>query len=1376
MPSTAPQTALGALITVSLCAVAACLAVLAVNGQAAAHGEAGHAHRVSLLIIDADSYLVNKAVQSLKLPADLTVRFFLHGDLAADQAAQRFVTESDVIIIDVMGPELTKWLIDHIEPEVRPVYALRGSRDDEGLRRRGLIFDESVKVYFDHLSAANIRNLIYRVIHQELDPAVAFEPLVKQPEIGIYHPDSEVIFDTAGAFRQWYRRRPGFRAADPWVGIMFFPSNLIDGQRRPFAHIVRRLEQAGLNVMACFGRDRKVIETFLLDDNRRARVDLVLAFSLKFYSAMDDDLRRALADLDVPVLDAINLYSDTISGWRDNPVGIPPLETVWAIAVPEMSAVAEPTPLAGKVRIEDEAAGKTVYAYYPIEETLEHLIPRIRGWLNLRRKANVEKRLAVLYYNHSQGKQNIGASYLNVFASLEAMLARLDREGYRIGEGLGMSATDIRDAILRNGRNVGSWAPGELDRMLAGGTLVRLPLATYADWFEQLPATFRRAVVDQWGPPDTARIMVQDGHFIIPAVIRGNLVLMPEPARGWADAPMKLYHDTTLYPHHQYIAAYLWLKHGFQADAVIHLGTHATHEWLPGKQAGLAPSDPPEVLLTDLPNLYPYIVDNIGEGLQAKRRGRGVVVDHLIPPLTAAGLYEEYAELQEKINAYHRAVSQGSDTAAEELKRIAVCVRETGIDMDLHTSGDHRHPGEDHDTEPAAGHHHADHAHSHHHAGHRHVGPDGRLVVDDALIHDLEHYLTEIKATLMPYGMHTFGRSPAAAAAGEMAAAVAATHAENTPQQVAAALAASGPREMDHLVNGLKGRYVPPGEGNDPIRNIKSIPTGNNFYGFSPDKVPSRAAWELGKQAAQQIIDRHLDQKGGYPRKVAVVLWATETIRNQGVNESTILYLLGMAPTWDRTGRISGSRPIAGPQLGRPRIDVLINPSGLYRDLFPHMIHFIDAAVRTAAVQTDIENLIAAHTAQIEKELKAAGLSAEAARAMAAVRIFSEPPGSYGNGVSELTSASSYWDSDMDIVRVYRNRVGFAFGGGMWGRPARTVLRRNLKDVDVAVHSRSSQLYGLLDNDDVFQYLGGLSLAVARERGAVPDTFIADQRTPGRITVEDVARSLGREMRTRYFNPKWIAGMQAENYAGAREMSNFVDYLWGWQVTTPTAVDAAKWEQVYAVYVQDKYNLDLKEFFNRVNPWAYQSLSARMLEAVRKQYWPADEAVTRKLAVEYAVNVAQKGVACCDHTCNNPLLNQMVANLISLPGVVAPEIVEQFKLALARMAEKPLTEQVARRQSLIKELEKARPSESSPAAADAAPAEPAKVSRAEGAPQQTPDSAETVEGYKLEDVKTEDDTTQMTSSGVQWIASLFVVFIIGLFVWGLRLRRGEKQP
>ena len=1285
-----------------------------------------HAARISFLVIESDSFVVKEAIESLNLQKRLEVDFFTYQEIKARKEAERFIKASDVVIVDVMMKDLADYVLENVDLQKTNVYALRGSRDDDVLRRKGFIFDPEVMEYYRYLNVRNVKNLILKVAHKEFDNTIHYQPVSVLPRLGIYHPLSGKVFEQFKDYLKWYKEKGRFKPGKDWIGLTFFSSSLSQGQKEAIDHVIEELESSGLNVLACYGKDMDILKRFFMDKSGGARVDIILAFSLKFYSALNQELRSALVGLNVPVINAITLYSTEIEKWRKDPIGIPPLDVVWSIANPEISGAIEPTPLSGRTRILDKDSSKLLFVRKPVKETLQFLIPRIKKWLALRKKPNSKKRLAILFYNHSQGKQNIGASYLNVFKSIKIILNRLGEEGYNVGDVQDLNEGGIKELILKYARNIGSWAPGELEKMIQQGNLIQVPMETYKNWFGELDDEFQKRVLRQWGRPEESTIMVNRGNFIIPAVIMGNVVLMPEPSRGWGDDPMKLYHDPTLFPHHQYIAAYLWLEKVFGADAMVHLGTHATHEWLPGKQAGLRPSCPPEVLITTIPNIYPYIVDDVGEGIQAKRRGRGVVIDHLTPAVKQSGLYEEYARLYEMINDYNQALSMGSATSQERFKIMEKLIQETGLMKDLSLS----------------------------------------KLNEDAL-HKVEHYLLEIRESFMPYGLHTFGVSPGGEALKETARAILDANPKQDEMLIREALRDSGPSELMNLLNALKGGYVPSGEGNDPLRNPSAIPTGKNFYGFNPQKIPSPSAWVLGKKAAQEIIRKNLKERGTYPQKVAVVLWATETIRNQGINESTILFLMGLRPVWDRSGRVTGVAVIPGKELGRPRIDVLINPSGLYRDLFPNLLLLLDRAVQKAAIQRDIENLIAKHSRLITEKLMESGVSEKLARKLSMVRIFTEKPGSYGTGVSEMASTSGIWASDEEIVDVYENRVGYAFGMGIWGEEARELFKQNLKAVDVAVHSISSNVYGTMDNDDMFQYLGGLHLAVKRESGKAPETFATMQRIPNQVRLEPIAKTVGRELRVRYLNPKWIEGMKKENYAGAREMAKFVEYLWGWQVTTPSAIGAEQWDQVYQVYVEDKYHLGLKDFFDRENPWAFQSITARMLEATRKGYWNAPESVKRKLAVEYAMNVVQKGVACCDHTCNNPLLNQMVVNIISIPGLISPRMVERFRIAIEQAMKSPLSEQVQKRKELIGKLkegfERARRYSSSSKGSLAKKTSPKERSMKDG--------KKIVEGFKMEEVKPRDTETEVSSSGVQWFAGLFVALIIAAVLFGAKRYR-----
>lgn len=1280
------------------------------------------AGKIAILEIDVNGYQLHQALQRLALPPSIETRFFTPADLAADDQAETFIADASVVLVNVMMTELADYLVIRNLTAGRVVYAMNPAGDTEALAEKGFRFDEEIMAYYHHMTIDNMVNIVRLAAHRHIQPSVTFAPLEKLPEVCIYHPDAPGKYETVADYKTWYGRRSAFRREHPWVGISYYANTIKEGQVAAADDLIRRLETAGFSVMACFGPVQRVLPEYLKPINGRPPVDLLLTFTLKFASGINDEVRDALAALNVPVFDVICPYGGTIAQWRQSAVGLGPMETVWAVATPELSGGVEPTVLMGKRELFEN--GRQLFVYENVPESVDWLIPRLKRWVALQRKPNAEKRVAIVYYNHSQGKQNIAAAYLNVFRSLQHILQRMKQEGYRIDRIDQLTEEGIQRMVMASGRNIGSWAPGELDELIASGGVQQVPLAEYERWFERLPEAFKAPVLAQWGPPETCAIMTKGGRLVFPMVQLGNVVLLPEPARGWTDDPLKLYHDTTLYPHHQYIAAYLWLAEKFQADAMVHLGTHATYEWLPGKQAGLHPADPPEIMTGDIPNIYPYIVDDVGEGIQAKRRGRGVIVDHLTPPMREADLYHEYAQLHDLFHKYEIAAAGGSETAPEYMAQILRLAEQTGIARDLSITE---------------------------------MNPDA--------MEKIHLYLHEIDTNSLPYGLHTFGKPYDPDAARETVRLILNQNPTAEKDRVRRDLDDSPARELARLLDGLNGRYVPAGEGNDPLRNLAAIPTGKNFYGFSPARVPSRAAWEIGKRAADQMIQERWDEEGQYPRKVGVVLWATETTRNEGVHESTILYLIGVEPVWDATERVTGTRIIPGDRLGRPRIDVLINPSSLYRDMFPDKLVFLDEAVQKAMTQTDIENLLAQNNATIKKALIASGLSDADAEMQSRFRIFTEAPGAYGNGVEEMVGASGLWASDEAISSIFLNRVQFAIGQGQWGVPVKTALTENLRGVEIAVHSRSSNVIGIIDTDDFFSALGGLSLAVKSVRGEAPDTRVTLHRRKDEVTVEPVAKTIGRELRTRYLNPQWIEGMKRDNYAGAHQMGDFAENLWGWQVTVRDAVDADKWQQVFDVYVEDKYEMGLAEFFNQHNPWAYQSLTARMLEVVRKDYWQPDERVTRKLAAEYALNVVEKGVACCDHTCNNPMLNQMVLNIISLPGVLSPEMVEQFRLAVERAAAKPLAQQTADRETLLAELTSGLGKTNQTAAADKSN-DPSQMDTSSAG-----DDAQPVEGYKMEEMESRDETTDLTSSGIQWAASLFVLAVVGLFFYGLKRRK-----
>jgi len=871
---------------------------------------------------------------------------------------------------------------------------------------------------------------------------------------------------------------------------------------------------------------------------------------------------------------------------------------------------------------------------------------------------------------------------------------------------------------------------------------VLIPLTVYQKWFKELPPGLQKFILKSWGPVEQSNIMIwrdaQGAKFlVIPAVQYGNLLFTPQPARGWEQDVKKLYHDVTIPPHHQYVAFFLWLKYGLQADAVVHIGTHGTHEWLSGKEVGFTREDPPEALIKDLPNIYPYIVDDVGEGLQAKRRGMAVIIDYMTPPFDKAGLNKDLKELAAMINDYGVAKEKSSSLAGAKLKEINVLAKKQGLLTDLKMA---------------------------------------EIKTEDEL-EEVEHYLKDIAEKQSPFGLHTFGKSPEEKYRRTTATAILAIEKKLTGEERKARLAdledrlgRSGPRELDSLSAALSGKYIPAGQGNDPIRNPNSLPTGKNFFAFDATRIPASGAYEMGVKLAQELIEGYKARHGQYPDKLSFNLWATETIRHEGVMETQIMHLMGIKPKKDERGRVIGVEAIPRKELGRPRIDVTVVPSGLYRDLFPNLMELIDKAVTLAKQQTEADNLLRANILRTREMLLKKGVALEQAERLAAVRLFTTPPGAYGPNLDKVITQSNTWDKEKQVTDVYLMRMGHPYGQGFWGDKIKgkegrepqaedlglTLFKNALSGTKLAVHSRSGNVIATLDTDDYFQELGGMAMAIRGIDGKTPEVYVTNMANPRSPQQETLEKFMGREMRSRYLNPEWIKAMMQEGYAGARLIDKVIEHLWGWQVTVPEAVDAAKWNEMYETYVLDKNGLDIKKMFKDAqNMWAYQSLVARMLETVRKGYWKPDKKVLETLSREYAESAKEVGLACCDHTCNNPLLTEFTSSvLMSVPGL--ENQVKEFKQAL----------------DAVKNPQPAAKARDAPASPDAKnpPAElPPKDSQASQA--SPAGTSQKVEGYEVQEV----NRSGFSAAPIPYLFILGFLFFLLLLRVGWRRKSGIKR-
>jgi cobaltochelatase CobN len=1181
---------------------------------------------LALLLGDVESRPAVLAVRTLQTQLqalDVAVRIIpANGMSAADRDALR---SADAAVVNVLGRQLAQSIapeLQALQQARRPVFGVGGAVD-ESLRALGVRDDRAIQDYHRAGGTENIANLLRYLLHQHFGAVVKASPVQAMPEAGLYDVHAN---RSADSFEQYLRGYAQHRPGAPWIGVVFYRASLVAGQILPLAAIVERLEQAGYNVLPVFGYPYEVPLRYFLDEANKSRVDLIVALGMKVGGTAATG--TLLDKIGVPAINAITLSQQSAAQWKASKVGLDIIERTWQMAGAELAGLVQPTVVASRERVTDAQTGLVYVEEQPIPERIERLAARVDAWLALRRSANADKRVALLYYNYPHGSETIGAAYLNVLPeSLWQIGRRLDAEGYRLADD-GTRFPADRQALQADVQRWGSY-PGKggreyragLAQLAASGEALLLPLDDYRRWYAQLPAALRSAVEKAWGTPEQAPTLWRNAQgqpqFVFPARRYGNLLLAPQPTRAWEQNLEKLHNDVTLPPSHEYIAFYLWLQHGYRAHAVIHLGTHGTQEWLTGKEAGLSDADPTEALIGALPNIYPYVMDDVGEGLQAKRRGMATIIDHMTPPFDVAGLNPDLRELGALLNDYRVAEQKSPLLARNHLTALNRLAARSGVlkDMGLKT------------------------------------------LASEADLEALEEYLDTVATKLTPFGLHTFGVAPEAAMREATARAVVSLDSSIKQADQAARIAQldeeirhSADLELERLLQALAGRYIPTGPSADLVRNPAALPTGRNFFGLDPSRIPSRTTYEQGAKLAQQLVDDYRTRHGAYPDKLAINLWGVETSRHEGIMEAQVLALLGVRPTWDERGRVIGVEAIPRRQLGRPRVDVTMISSGLFRDLFANLLKLLDDAAQLAQRQDDGDNPLQEHTRKLAAHLQQRGVPAQEAQDMAATRIFGLPSGAYGTNIEKLIPLSNAWQNEQQVADVFINRMSHPFGRGHWGDESagqdngelrRELFRQVLSGTRIALHSRSSNLFSTLDNDDFFQYLGGTALAIRSVDGKTPEVMVADLSNPRRPRHMPLERYMGQELQSRYLNPRWADSMLREGYAGARFINRTVDYLWAWQVTVPEVVDAGKWQRMYETYVADRHGLHVRERFAQSgNLRAFQAITDRMLSAIERGYWQPSEAVRKRLQQENARAIADAGVACNADSCSRTTLQR----------------------------------------------------------------------------------------------------------------------------------------
>ena len=1071
-------------------------------------------------------------------------------------------------------------------------------------------------IYLAHGGVDNLRQLHAFLCDTVLMTGFGFAPPAETPTWGVLE-------------------RPDSSNTGPTIAVLYYRAQHLAGNTGYVEALCRAIEAAGGRPLPVYCASLRTAEPELLDTLRQADAMVVTVLAAggvtpATAAAGGDDSWNVehLATLDIPILQGLCLTSSR-QQWHDNDDGLSPLDVASQVAVPEFDGRIITVPFSFK-EIDDEG----LISYVADRERCARVAGLAVRHAQLRRVAAADKRVAIVFSAYPTKHARIGnAVGLDTPASAVALLRAMREHGYRVGELPGVDAAD-GDALVHALIERGSQDPDWLTDGQLAANPIRVSAKDYRNWFATLPAELADAVQRHWGPPPgelfVDRTNDPNGEIVIAAMQAGNIVLMVQPPRGFGNNPVAIYHDPDLPPSHHYLAAYQWLGNGFptsfDAHAVVHLGKHGNLEWLPGKTLGMSAACGSDAALGDLPLVYPFLVNDPGEGAQAKRRAHAVLVGHLIPPMARAETYGDIARLEQLLDEHATIAALDPGKLPAIRQQIWTLIRAAKMHHDL---GLTERPEDD--------------------------------SFDDMLLH-VDGWLCEIKDVQIRDGLHILGQKPTGETELDLVLAILRARqlfggehvipglrqalglaedgtdertkvdvAEAAARELVAALQASGwdpeatdqltdnphvaavlrfaatevvPRlagtaaEIDQVLQALDGRFIPAGPSGSPLRGLVNVlPTGRNFYSVDPKAVPSRLAWETGVAMADSLLSRYRDDYGHWPASVGLSVWGTSAMRTAGDDIAEVLALLGVRPVWDDASRrVVDLEPIPLVELGRPRIDVTVRISGFFRDAFPHVVTMLDDAVRlVAALDEPVDhNYVRAHAQ--------ADLAQHGDQRRSTTRIFGSKPGTYGAGLLQLIDSRN-WRDDADLAQVYTAWGGYAYGRGLDGRKAADDMNRQYRRIAVAVKNTDTREHDIADSDDYFQYHGGMVATVRALTGRAPAAYIGDNTRPDAIRTRTLSEETTRVFRARVVNPRWMSAMRRHGYKGAFEMAATVDYLFGYDATAGVMADWM-YEQLTQRYVLDRHN---RKFMAQSNPWALHGMAERLLEAVSRGMWAAPQ-------------------------------------------------------------------------------------------------------------------------------------------------------------------------
>ena len=1171
---------------------------------------------------------------------------------------------SQLVIIRFMGTTVRTAFWNKCLPFLKyhdiPFYMdAQGSAEEEvkeGIKEEVI---DKIRKYTFYSGIENYKNFwIYLASLFDVTKKIAMEP---SPYCwaGIFHPDIPSKYTTDLA---WYREK--YCKPDlPTVGLVFYRDEWIWGDLQYQTALIKEAEKQSVNIIPVFTNGlptpevgmptlSEVFHSYFME-NGKPVVDAIINVMKFSLTSSGSITTEELKSIGVPVLAGYSLIMEG-EDWEKSKEGMNAVEVSISVSMPEFDGIIHGVPIAAKHMKENGDV-----EYLPIPERISRMISKAKKWAVLRNKSNQDKKIAVIFHNYPPKNSSIGSALgLDTIESIRLLLKRMDEEGYQIE----FIPEDTKEFI----KELTAHATNDMSMMTEEQmeSSQNISGKEYKEFYNEFSETVKEQLTKDWGDAPGKVMLTDSGNIMVPGTMNGNVFITVQAPRGYGMDPAKIYHDPYVAPTHQYLAFYEWIRDVWKADAVIHVGTHGNLEWLPGKGTGLDRESYPDLALGDLPDIYPYHMTITGEGIQAKRRGAACLVDHLPAPLADAGSYDELEELEKTMDEYAHFLV----TEPENASTLENMVRELAIKANL----DGEIPYDE--TKPFNEYVNRLHEYleelknSEVHVGLHILGkaPEGDLLVDDILqmlripngeipsIYDLwtEKYGTSMdeitkraadiyKPLQLTYSeLMTKIREETKTAVrifkdfdftesglNEVMNLSYITEGEEKWQTEVKTVFTyiqttvmpnlrMTSEEIDHIIDGISGKYVEPGQSGSPhAGGVSLLPSGRNFFGVDPRILPTKAAWKLGKMLGDQVIEQYIADEGKYPENVGIVFWSGANMRSRGQCIAEFLYLMGIKPVWEKGNmHVKQLEVIPLSELKRPRIDVTGRISGLFRDTMPAVVSLMDKAVILAAGLDEPEdfNYVKKHVDEDSKQMEEEGLSKEEAWRSAAYRIFGDAPGTYGAGIGALLDAKN-WQTVDDLAQVYVRWGGHAFGGKTKGEYMPKLFEKRLSVMDVTIKNEDNHETNMLSSDDYNAYHGGMIAAVRSIRGKAPHSYAGDTSDRSKAKTRTVQEEAKRIFRTESVNPKYINGMMKHGYKGASDMAKMVSVSYQWDATSEVMED---W--MYEKYAE-KYVFDEKvqEWMREVNPWALQRITETLLEAETRGLWNAKEGTLEKLKEMY---------------------------------------------------------------------------------------------------------------------------------------------------------------